>query len=54
MAGLDDNGAVACPGCSQKSPSGNRFCGHCGAALAVACGGCGRENPRDHRFCGGC
>lgn len=54
MAGLDDNGAVACPGCSQKSPSGNRFCGHCGAALTVACSGCGRENPPDHRFCGGC
>ncbi len=22
-----------CPSCSKKSPPGNRFCGHCGAAL---------------------
>ena len=22
-----------CPACSKENPSGNRFCGHCGAAL---------------------
>jgi class 3 adenylate cyclase len=31
-----------------------RFCGHCGAALAQSCVACGEDNPPGFRFCGAC
>jgi class 3 adenylate cyclase/tetratricopeptide (TPR) repeat protein len=47
-------GAVQCPQCGVRPPSGQRFCGQCGARLPVACPACGRENPTDFRYCGAC
>src|SRR5688500_18095667 len=43
-----------CPQCAFESPSGMRFCGRCGAALATLCPHCGAEAPPDFRFCGHC
>jgi len=45
---------VSCPGCGQENPTGNRFCGGCGVALARTCPACAEANPPDHRFCGAC
>src|SRR6267378_648542 len=46
--------SAACPQCAFESPSGMRFCGRCGAALAARCPHCGAEAPPDFRFCGHC
>jgi hypothetical protein len=55
MTGERDNGvSLACAGCGRSVDPGNRFCGHCGAAVLQVCGSCGKENPPGHRFCGGC
>jgi class 3 adenylate cyclase/tetratricopeptide (TPR) repeat protein len=43
-----------CGNCGAESPPGQRFCGHCGAALSRACPSCGIENPPENRFCGSC
>src|SRR5215467_2820583 len=43
-----------CSQCGFESPSGMRFCGRCGAALAAHCPHCGAEAPPDFRFCGHC
>jgi class 3 adenylate cyclase/ribosomal protein L40E len=45
---------VICQSCGHDNPSGNGFCGRCGASLANPCPKCGAENPPDHRFCGKC
>jgi hypothetical protein len=37
-----------------KNPTGNRFCGGCGAPLERRCPACKHTNPPDHRFCGSC
>src|SRR5438552_4461391 len=44
-----------CAACGAQNPSGFRFCGSCGAALAgVPCPSCGFDNPAGQRFCGQC
>jgi class 3 adenylate cyclase/predicted ATPase len=45
---------MICPRCSAESPSGQKFCGQCGAALAFACPSCGTANPPGQKFCGEC
>jgi len=45
---------VSCAACGHENPTGNRFCGGCGAALQMACPSCAHPNPPDHRFCGAC
>src|SRR5262245_21152749 len=43
-----------CPNCDAIVPSGNRFCGQCGAALPLRCRTCGSVNPAGAKFCGDC
>ena len=43
-----------CSACSFENPSGTRFCGSCGAALAAACAECGSKTPAGFAFCGQC
>jgi class 3 adenylate cyclase/predicted ATPase len=45
---------MICPRCSAESPSGQKFCGECGAALAFACPSCGTASPSGQKFCGEC
>ena len=45
---------MMCPRCSAESPSGQRFCGQCGAALALVRGSCGTASPAGQKFCGEC
>jgi class 3 adenylate cyclase len=42
-----------CPTCGELNDAAQRFCGHCGAALAT-CAACGAGNPPGFRFCGAC
>ena len=37
---------TACQSCGTENPTGQRFCGSCGTALAVTCGTCGAPIPR--------
>jgi predicted ATPase/class 3 adenylate cyclase len=43
-----------CPSCGAEVPSGNRYCGVCGAEQDVTCPGCGHRNPPAAKFCGAC
>jgi class 3 adenylate cyclase/tetratricopeptide (TPR) repeat protein len=45
---------MPCPRCQHENPSGQKFCGECGARLAAACSACGASNPPDQKFCGQC
>jgi class 3 adenylate cyclase len=45
---------MPCPRCQHENPSGQKFCGECGARLAAACSACGASNPPDQKFCGEC
>ncbi len=45
---------MICPRCSAERPSGQKFCGECGAALALACPLCGTASPPGQKFCGEC
>ena len=45
---------MICPRCSAESPSGQKFCGECGAALALACRSCGTAGSPGQKFCGEC
>jgi class 3 adenylate cyclase/tetratricopeptide (TPR) repeat protein len=45
---------MLCPRCSAESPSGQKFCGECGGALALACPSCRTVNPPGQKFCGEC
>jgi class 3 adenylate cyclase/predicted ATPase len=45
---------MICPRCSAESPSGQKFCGECGATLALVCSSCGTACPPGQRFCGEC
>src|SRR5436309_3181370 len=49
-----DEGALACPACGTRNPSGFRFCGNCGSALAPTCPVCGTAAAPGARFCGAC
>jgi class 3 adenylate cyclase len=43
-----------CPRCQHENPSGQKFCGECGARLAVSCPACGASTPPEQKFCGEC
>jgi len=43
-----------CARCGSDNPSGKKFCGDCGGALANRCSQCGAENPAGKKFCGDC
>jgi class 3 adenylate cyclase/tetratricopeptide (TPR) repeat protein len=45
---------MICSRCSAQSPSGQKFCGECGAGLALGCSSCGTANPLGQKFCGEC
>lgn len=45
---------MRCPRCGNDNPTGQRFCGDCGAALDAPCGTCGTSNPPGQRYCGNC
>jgi hypothetical protein len=45
---------MMCPRCSAESPSGQKFCGECGAALALVCSSCGTASLPGQKFCGEC
>jgi class 3 adenylate cyclase len=45
---------MQCPRCQHENPTGQKFCGECGARLASACPSCGGINPPAHKFCGEC
>ena len=45
---------MMCPRCSAESPSGQKFCGECGAALALVCPSCGTASSPGQKFCGEC
>src|SRR5262245_40074018 len=45
---------MRCAVCQSENPSGKKFCGDCGAALANRCPQCGTDNPANKKFCGDC
>jgi double zinc ribbon protein/adenylate/guanylate cyclase family protein len=45
---------MICPRCSAESPSGQKFCGECGTALAFVCPSCGTASSPGQKFCGEC
>jgi Double zinc ribbon len=45
---------MTCPRCSAESPSGQKFCGECGATLVLVCGSCGTGGSPGQKFCGEC
>jgi class 3 adenylate cyclase/tetratricopeptide (TPR) repeat protein len=45
---------MVCPNCGHDNPTGTKFCGECGRALAVTCPNCSAANPPDNKFCGEC
>src|SRR5579863_4933047 len=45
---------MRCSNCKTENPSGKKFCGECGAALANLCPKCGADNPAGKRFRGEC
>jgi len=45
---------MRCSTCKTENPTGKKFCGDCGAALANLCPKCGADNPANKRFCGEC
>jgi len=50
------NAENICPHCGAKNPTGQKFCGECGKALAigVTCPACGHVNADGQKFCGNC
>jgi class 3 adenylate cyclase/tetratricopeptide (TPR) repeat protein len=44
----------ACSNCGAENPTGQKFCGDCGEALATVCSSCGSPNPPGKKFCGEC
>jgi class 3 adenylate cyclase/tetratricopeptide (TPR) repeat protein len=45
---------MRCESCGTENPPGQRFCGHCGAALTLICGSCGATNQPSQKYCGAC
>lgn len=43
-----------CASCGTENPSGNRFCGECGAGLRASCRACGAAAQDGARFCAQC
>jgi class 3 adenylate cyclase/tetratricopeptide (TPR) repeat protein len=53
-AGPVGGSRMQCPRCQHENPTGQKFCGDCGARLAGSCPTCGAANPPGQKFCGGC
>lgn len=51
---MPEQPAMPCPACRAENPSGQKFCGECGAQLPLACPACGHANPAGQKFCGEC
>jgi class 3 adenylate cyclase/tetratricopeptide (TPR) repeat protein len=45
---------MQCSSCHHENPSGQKFCGNCGARLVAVCASCGTVNPPQQKFCGDC
>jgi class 3 adenylate cyclase/tetratricopeptide (TPR) repeat protein len=45
---------MQCPQCQHENPTGQKFCGECGARLKARCSACGTVNPPGQKFCGEC
>jgi class 3 adenylate cyclase/tetratricopeptide (TPR) repeat protein len=45
---------MQCAKCGSNNPSGQKFCGDCGARLGNSCPKCGADNPASKKFCGDC
>jgi class 3 adenylate cyclase len=45
---------MQCSRCQHDNPTGQKFCGECGARLVSACPSCGFANPPGQKFCGEC
>ncbi len=45
---------MKCLRCQQENPSGQKFCGECGARLFASCPACGASNSAEQKFCGEC
>src|SRR5437899_10181099 len=45
---------MQCAKCGSNNPSGQKFCGDCGARLGNFCAKCGAANPASQKFCGDC
>jgi class 3 adenylate cyclase/tetratricopeptide (TPR) repeat protein len=45
---------MQCPLCQHENPTGQKFCGECGARLAAPCPACGAPNTPGQKFCGEC
>src|SRR5262245_14330928 len=45
---------VKCPRCQHDNPTGQKFCGECGAQLTSMCPACRAANPPGQKFCGDC
>jgi hypothetical protein len=45
---------MKCPQYEHENPTGQKFCGECGARLASSCAACGATNPPGQKFCGEC
>ena len=45
---------MKCSNCNTDNPTGQRFCGECGAPLNNPCARCGAENPPANKFCANC
>ena len=54
VGGLYPSAKMICPRCSAESPSGQKFCGECGAALVLVCRSCGTASSPGQKFCGEC
>ncbi len=45
---------MQCSQCGSANPTGHKFCGECGTALALQCSSCRTANPSGVKFCGEC
>jgi class 3 adenylate cyclase len=45
---------MQCADCAAEVPEQNKFCGHCGSAIARRCSTCGAENLASNKFCSDC
>lgn len=46
--------SMLCAQCGEANPTGQQFCGMCGAGLSNACPNCAMPAPPGARFCGAC
>jgi Adenylate and Guanylate cyclase catalytic domain/Double zinc ribbon len=53
-SGMTDPATVACHACGQETPSGKKFCIHCGTPVRAPCPACGEPLMPGARFCAEC